>query len=185
MKNYFLKITWIFASCSYRRPPQLKTCPSSSQSLVHLNWAAATAEILLDKFNSQARRGLISEAHLFCSDKENFLSLQFRSAVSISVPKATQLNTLHLFYSSNARHSPILTKKTCTVPRLFLTFVVMLSSENTALPSRCSWNRLQLHKLHSSGEIASAPPAISCCHTVATQIMLLSCIWVKKKSSQN
>lgn len=94
VKNHSFKITCIFASHTYRCPPQLKICPSSSQSLMFLSWAAATAEILLDKFNSRARMGLISEAHLFCSDKENFLSLQFRSADSISVPKATQLNTL-------------------------------------------------------------------------------------------
>lgn len=117
-----LKITWIFANCRYRRPPQLKICPSSSQSLVFLTWAAATAEILLDKFNSRARRGLISKAHLFCSDKENFLSLQFRSADSISVPKATQLNTLHLSYSSNARHSPTLKKQNLHSSQVFPDF---------------------------------------------------------------
>lgn len=106
-----LKIIWTLASCSYRRPLQFKICPSSSQSLKFLSWAAATAKILLDKFNSWARMGLISEVHLFCSDKENFLSLQFRSADSISVPKATQLKTLHLSNSSNARHSPTLKKQ--------------------------------------------------------------------------
>lgn len=71
MQSHSLKITWGLASCSYRGPPQLSS--PSSQSPVFLSCAAATAEILLDNFNSRARMGLISEAHLFCSDKDNFL----------------------------------------------------------------------------------------------------------------
>lgn len=66
--------------------------------------------------------GFISEAHLFCSDKENFLLLQFRSADSISLPKATQLNTVHSSYSSNACHSPTLNKQNLHSSQVFPDF---------------------------------------------------------------
>lgn len=185
-KNHSLKITWIFASCSYRCPPQLKICQSSSQSLVFLSWAAAAAEILLDKFNSPARMGLISEAHLFCSDKENFLSLQFRSADSNSVPKATKLNTLQpSLFKQCSPLSNTEERKLAQFPGFswLLYWCSLLKTQLYPADTHeigCSSTRYTALEKLEKKPIALPPPAISCCHAMATQIILLSYFWVKK-----